>query len=76
MPNMTYGFCEVSRMTELTALAKLALATLNQQQAYFKSRSFADLGASKNLEQQLREAATLALAQATPPTLFDGDDNG
>jgi hypothetical protein len=60
---------------EYTTLAELALRTLDAQQAYFRSRTFADLGTSKKLEQQLREMATLALAEASQPSLFQGDDN-
>lgn len=62
-------------MDQHTTLATLVLETLDAQQRYFKSRTFADLGASKQLEQQLREMATLALANATQPTLFDGEES-
>lgn len=53
-------------------LAALALRVLDAQQVYFKSRTFTDLGASKQLEQELRQMATLALADASQPSLFQG----
>lgn len=62
-------------MDSIQQLADLALRTLDAQQAYFRTRTFADLGASKRLEQELREMATLVLVNATQATLFDGESN-
>jgi hypothetical protein len=45
----------------LPELATLALATLDAQQKYFKTRSRDDLIASKQLEKELRQAAEGAL---------------
>lgn len=65
---------EAVRDDPLRSLAALVIQTLEAQQQYFRSRSFADLGTSKNLEQKLREMATLALAQSTQPRLFADED--
>jgi hypothetical protein len=48
----------------LPELATLALAVLDAQQKYFKSRSRDDLIESKRLEKELREKSLTALAQA------------
>lgn len=58
-------------MTTTESIARLAISVLDAQQKYFKSRTMVDLGASKALEQQLREMATQALANASQPSLFD-----
>lgn len=55
-------------------LALLVIQTREAQAQYFRTRSFADLGTSKSLEQKLDEMAAMIVADSHQPSLFDDEE--